>query len=107
MLVANAAEVPGAAGRLADRLAELGFVVDDPTDAAGNEQQLDVSKVYYKPGAEAVANQIATLMGGIVVAPMPTPIWIAGGPGKLGFSTIVIMLGKDRAETPLPGLAAG
>ena len=47
VLIANASSVPGAAGRLTETLRSLGFQVADPTNAAGNEEALDASKVYY------------------------------------------------------------
>ena len=45
----------------------------DPTNAAGNEERLDVSKVYYLPAGADVAASIGRLMGGVEVTRMPVP----------------------------------
>jgi hypothetical protein len=100
--VANAAGVPGAAGRFTQILQGLGYPVEDPTDAAGYEIRLDVSKVYYKPEAEKAAKRMARLMG-VEAFPMPTPVPILEANAALGDSTIVVMLGKDLADEPIPG----
>ncbi len=107
VLVANATNVPGAAGRLTAELQSVGFQLMKATDAAGNEEFLDVSKIYVRPGGEAVAESIARLLGGITIAPMPTPIWITGANAALGDATVVVMLGKDLAGQTPPGLVTG
>lgn len=98
ILVANASNVDGAAGRLTDRLRGLGFTVQRATTAAGPEAELEVSKVYLKRGAEKVARSVANLLGVTSLSYMPTPISIRGGPANLGKATVVIMLGKDLAD---------
>lgn len=100
--VANAAGVPGAAGRFTQILQGLGYPVENPTDAAGYEIRLDVSKVYYKPEAEKAAKRMARLMG-VEAFPMPTPVPILEANAALGDSTIVVMLGRDLADEPIPG----
>lgn len=100
--VANAAGVPGAAGRFTQVLQDLGYPVESPTDAAGYEIRLDVSKVYYTPEAEKAAKRMAKLMG-VEAFPMPTPVPILEANKALGDSTIVVMLGKDLADEAIPG----
>ena len=97
-IVANASGVNGAAARLTDALTARGFHMGNATNTAGIEEKLDVSKVYYMPAGIDVANSIGRLMGGVVVAPMPTPVSIKGGPAALGDATIVVMLGQDFAS---------
>jgi len=99
--VANATGVEEAAERLTDQLGVLGFSVDDPTNAAGKDEELAVSKIYVKAGSEAVAESISYLMGGIDVLRMPTPAWISGGTAALGDTTVLVMLGSDLASSPL------
>lgn len=104
VLVANASAVPGAAGRLTERLRQLGFVSKEPTNAAGTEVSLDASKVYFLPGADAAANSIGLVMGGIAVLRMPTPAPIVDATIGLQDATILVMLGKDLADKGLPGI---
>ena len=101
--VANAAGVPGAAGRFTQVLQQVGYPVADPTDAAGYEIRLDVSKVYYRDEAAKAGKRLAKLMG-IEAFPMPTPVPILEANAALGDATIVVMLGKDLADEAIPGL---
>ena len=56
IVVANASNVNGAAGRLSDELAALGFELLTPTNGWGPEEELDVTRVYFVPDkGEAVA----------------------------------------------------
>lgn len=104
VMVANASGLPGGAARLSDQLASAGFAMNDPTNADGNEERLDVSKVYYLPQGQQAAQSIALVMGGVVVGPMPTPAWIEGANAALGNTTVLVMLGKDLAGQVIPGL---
>ena len=63
-----------------------------------SKNDLDVSKVYFLPAGADVATSIGRVMGGIVVARMPVPVSITGGPAKLGEATVVVLLGKDLAK---------
>lgn len=101
--VANAAGVPGAAGRFTQTLQAVGYPVADPTDAAGYEIRLDVSKVYYRDNAAKAGKRLAALMG-VEAFPMPTPVPILEANAALGDATIVVMLGKDLADEAIPGL---
>lgn len=105
IIVANASNVNGAAQQLSEELGARGFHLADPTNAAGNEERLDVSKVYFMPAGADVAASIGRVMGDISVTRMPVPVWITGGPAALGEATVVVMLGKDIAskKTMLPG----
>ncbi len=98
IIVANASNVNGAANQLTNELAARGFHLGDPTNAAGLEERLDVSKVYFLPAGADVAASVGRVMGNIAVTRMPVPVWITGGPAKLGDATVVVMLGKDLAS---------
>jgi hypothetical protein len=104
VLVANASNVNGAAGRLTSALGALGFTTAKATNAAGNEERLDASKIYYLPDGQPAAESISRLMGGVPIFPMPIPAWITGGTEALGAANVLVMLGNDLAVRPLPGL---
>lgn len=105
IIVANASGVTGAGALLGQELGDGGFHVFDVTNSAGVEERLDVSKVYFLPAGFDVATSIGRVMGGILVARMPVPVSITGGPAALGDATVVVMLGKDLAKNKpiLPG----
>lgn len=99
--IANATEIEDAAQELSDQFAVLGFTVAEPTNSAGKDEELTVSKIYVKAGGEAVAESVSYLMGGIEVFRMTTPAWIFGGTAALGETTVLVMLGSDLAGSPL------
>lgn len=99
--VANATAVENAAQQLTNEFASVGFAVADPTNAAGKDEELAVSKIYVTAGSEAVAESVSYLMGGIEIFRMTTPAWIFGGTAALGDTTVLVMLGSDLAGSPL------
>lgn len=103
--VANASGVNGAAGFLSDEMAALGFQTRKATNAAGPDEDLDVSKIYVIGGSEPVADSVSRLMGGIEVLRMPTPAWITGGTAGLEDATVLVMLGHDLAGKKLAEMA--
>lgn len=100
-MVANATDVDDAARKLTDELAALGFTMEEPTNSAGKDESLTLSKIYVIPGSEAVAESVSYLMGGISIYRMPTPAWISAGTAGLGDATVLVMLGSDLAGQPL------
>ena len=104
VLVANASNVPGGAGKLASALAAVGFHMAPSTNAGGNEERLDVTKIYFLPGGEAVAQSLAMVMGIVAVTRMPVPAPITGANANLADATVLIMLGTDLAGKKIPGL---
>ena len=72
--IANASKVSGSAGDLTTQLQGRGFIVQPAinTDAATIKQTATV--VYFNPGSEGAAALVATTLGGVATAPMPTPI---------------------------------
>src|SRR3954447_15133847 len=109
VVVANASGVGGAAGQFTTALQSVGFTLGKPTNAVAPEERVDVSKVYFVAGADAVADSVARAMGapgtGVTTAPMPATIPVQGAPAGLGDATVLVMLGKDLAGKPLPILA--
>ncbi len=98
IIVANASNVNGAAAQLSQELSARGFLLADPTNAAGIEDRLEVSKVYFLPAGADVAASVGRVMGNISVTRMPVPVSITGGPARLGEATVVVMLGRDLAD---------
>jgi len=100
--VANASGVPRAAAGLSTLLAGLGFTLAEPVNAAGWEEQLDVTKVYARDESRSVAESVARMLGGLAIERMPTPAPIVGATVGLGEATVLVMLGADLAGQPLP-----
>lgn len=100
--VANASGVPRAAAALSTLLSGLGFTLAEPVNAAGWEEQLDVTKVYTRDESRAVAESVARMLGGVAIERMPTPAPIDGATVGLGEATVLVMLGADLAGQPLP-----
>ncbi|MCB1000093.1 MAG: LytR C-terminal domain-containing protein [Acidimicrobiales bacterium] len=105
VIVANAADVPGAATEYTDALGDFGFTMEPPTNGAGNEEIIEVTRIYATsdPTSQAVALSVARVMGELPVERMPTPAPIENATEGLGAATVLVMLGKDLAGRPLPG----
>ena len=108
MIVANASQVPGSAGRMTTTLESAGYATADATDADKDIVDVPISKtiVYYSVGVDTnLVNTLARDLGGATVQPMPTEIPVSGN--ALGAATVLVMLGTDMADKPLtPVLAA-
>ena len=104
VVVANASGVPGSAGRMSTALGAAGFTMAEATNATS--AQLEQSVVYYDPAvaaAQAVAGSVATMMGGLAVEAVPTPVPIEGG--SLDGSGVVVMLGTAQADKTLEAVS--
>ena len=102
VVVANASGIGGSAGAMTTALEGGGYTMG----TAGNStaEQLATSLVYYvagDPAAQAVAQSVATDMGGLQIAEMPSPPPIDAG---LGTSTVLVMVGADTANKTLADL---
>jgi hypothetical protein len=101
--VANASGVGGSAAAMTAALQGAGYT----TGEAGNNTtgtNLDATIVYYVAGdaaAQAVAQSVATDMGGVQVQEMPAEPPIDVG---LGTSTVLVMVGTDTAGKTLADL---
>ncbi len=104
-VVANASRVNGAAGVLTTALTGQKFLMSKGINATVKQE---VSTVLYdetNPAALAVATSIATLMGGIVVSPLPSPPLVEGGALPQDV-TVLVMLGSDKASLTLDQMGA-
>lgn len=104
VLIANTTKINGAAAKLSNQLAKVGFHLADPTNGAGSEEFTDTTHIYVLPGGEAVAGSLALILGGVAVTKMPVPAPITAATAGLGDATVLIMLGKDLAGHKPPGL---
>ena len=104
-MVTNASRVDGAAGRMSDRLGEVGFTMVEP----GNYSlgTIEVTKIYHDPAnpqALAVANSLKDALGGgaIEVIEMGSPPPVDGG--DLHGATVQVAMGNDTADKTLDEL---
>jgi len=108
VVVANASGMKGAARAATDSLSQVGFTMGDPTDAAGPEKVIAVTKVYYLAGGEATAATAAQYFSSatsqILTAPMPAAVPVSAG--NIGDALVLVMVGTDLANKPLPAIAA-
>jgi hypothetical protein len=97
--VANASKVAGSAGQLTVELQGRGYIVQPALNASEITPKQTTTVVYFLAGSEAAAAAIATELGGVATAPMPTPI--PTETGKLGEASVLVLLGTDVAGKPL------
>jgi hypothetical protein len=105
VMVTNASRVDGAAGRMSERLAAVGFTMVEP----GNYSlgTLETTKIYQDPTnaqALAVAESLKTALGGgdIEIVEMGAPPPVDTG-DALG-ATVLIAMGNDTADKTLDEL---
>jgi hypothetical protein len=102
VVVANANTVGGSAGRMSKTLEVVGFTMGEPVNAT---ETLDDSIVYYDTSvaaAQAVAESVGVIMGGVVVEAVPTPP--PTGDGTMGDGSVLLMLGNNEADKTLEEL---
>jgi LytR cell envelope-related transcriptional attenuator len=93
VLVANAANQAGVAGRLSEILETADFTVADPANATVD---VATSTVYFTPGFEDAAADVADLFDPHpAVAPMPDPPPVAAG--DQSGATVILVAGPDLA----------
>lgn len=107
VIVANASRISGSAGAMTRQLETgPGFDMVEPTNASSTIDALEGSVIYFdttNPAAEAVANSLATVLGGVgTIQPL------TGTPptenGTMGGAHVLFMLGKDKAGKTLAEL---
>lgn len=98
--IANASEVSGSAGELTTQLQGRGFIVQPAINTNDATIKQTATVVYFNPGSEGAAALVATTLGGVATAPMPTPI--PTETGNIGEASVLILLGTDIAGKPLP-----
>jgi hypothetical protein len=104
VVIANANGVNGSAGAMTQLLADVGYIMGEPTNATTG--QLDSTVIYYDPdteAAQAVAESVNRSLGGDssisqVGTPAPT------SDGEIG-GDVLVLLGNDKAGSSLEELA--
>ena len=102
VVVANASGIGGSAAAMTAALEGAGYALGEPGNNTGTN--LDTSVVYFVTGdpiAQAVAQSIATDLGGVVATDMPSPPPVDTG---LGTATVLVMVGTDTANKTLADL---
>lgn len=105
LVVANASGINGAAGRMTDALAAVGFSTGEPGNSS--EGQLNTTKVYYDttdPAVLPVAESVSAALGGgdIQLLPLATPAPLQDP--EIGDAKIVVAMGNDTADKSLDEL---
>jgi hypothetical protein len=103
VVVANANTIGGSAGRMTKTLEAEGFTMGEPVNAS---ETLEESIVYYDTSvaaAQAVAESVAFLMGGLEVETMPTPPPTQDG--TLGDGSVLLLLGNNQADKTIEELS--
>lgn len=102
VIVANAARVNGAAGQMTTALTGIG-VQTLPAINSNATSAVATTTVFYNPGYEGEAADLATKMGlpATSTAAMPSPPPIASD-ASLGAANLLVQLGTDLAGKPLP-----
>lgn len=100
VVVANGNTIGGSAGRMSDQLSDAGFAVGTPINASST---VDSSLVYYgsAEGAQADAESVAALLGGVDVLALPEAAPVEGGEFD---GDVLVVLGAAEADQPLSSL---
>lgn len=108
VIVANASGTKGAAAFASQALQAVGFQTAEPTNAFGAEKVIATSKVYYVAGAELTAASVAQMLSSptSVITPAPIPALIPVTGASIGDAKVLVMIGTDLANKPLPAIAA-
>jgi hypothetical protein len=108
VIVANASGTKGAAAFATTALQQVGFTTAEPTNAFGAEKIIALTKVYFKPGSDATAASVAQMFSSatsvVTAAPIPALIPVTGA--DIGEAKVLVMVGTDLANKPLPAIAA-
>lgn len=104
VIVANGNADNGSAGRMTDALRLAGFSTGEPTSS---QTKVDASIVYYSSddGADQVAEEVADVLGGVDVLPLPDPAPTDSGEVEGG--GVLVLLGQNEADKTLEELSGG
>lgn len=101
VIVANGNTKNGSAARMTDVLRLEGFSTGEATDS---QTKVDASIVYYSTadGAKEVAQDVATVLGGVDVLSLPNPAPTTSGQVDGG---VLLLLGQNEADKTLADLS--
>jgi hypothetical protein len=104
VVVANASGIDGAAGRLTDRLAGVGFTTGPATNSSDTVSNLAVTQIYYVPGdaaALAVAESVKAALGGGAIELLELTLPAPTASGDIGDAGVLVVMGNDVADKSL------
>lgn len=107
VVVANASNIDGAAGRFSDRLAAVGFTMGEATNSSDAIGKIAVSQIYYIAGDEpgfAVAQSLQQALGGGDIALMEVGVPAPTASGEMGDATVLVLMGNDVSDKSLEQL---
>jgi hypothetical protein len=105
VVVANASGIDGAAGRMTDALAAVGFTTGTATNSS--EGQLATTKIYFSPdnvNAKAVADSLREALGAGAIEVLELAVPAPTDDGEIGDGSILVAMGNDTADKPLDEL---
>jgi hypothetical protein len=94
VLVANGSGTSGAAGTVTDKLKAVNFTTLEPANATPTT----TSKVYYRPGYDQDAQEVARVVGATadLVLPVPEPTGVADNAAdRAAQANVIVILGSD------------
>ena len=94
VLVANGSGTSGAAGTVSDKLKAVNFNTLEPANATATT----TSKVYYRPGYDQDAQEVARVVGATadLVLPVPDPTGVADNAAdRATQANVIVILGSD------------
>lgn len=107
VIVANASGVDGAAGRLSERLAVVGYDMAEATNSADTVSNLTATQIYYDPAVEAalaVAESLKLALGGGAIEVLEVSVPALTASGELGEANVLVLMGDDVADKTLDEL---
>ena len=107
VVVANASGVDGAAGRLSERLAVVGYDMAEATNSADTVSNLATTQIYYDPAVEAalaVAESLQQALGGGDIEVLEVSVPALTSSGELGEASVLVLMGDDVADKTLDEL---
>lgn len=107
VVVANASGINGAAGRLTERLAAVGYDMAEATNSADTVSNLGTTQIYYDPAveaAQAVAESLQQALGGGDIELLEVTMPVPTESGDLGTANVLVLMGDDVADKSLEEL---
>lgn len=101
--VANASGIAGSAGAMTTNLQAVNYVVQPALNVAPGTPKRQRTGVFYLAGCEQAAADVVSVLGGNVdTGAMPSPVPLETG--TLGEACVLVLIGTDLSNKPLPGV---
>ena len=105
--VANCSTVDGAAGKLTTALSGTGFITAEAANCSPTQAKLSATEIVYDPAvpaAQAVAESLGRLLGGVVPTAKANPVPNEAGVYPEG-TGVLVLVGSDIAGKTLDEIA--